>query len=439
MGQVKVIGAGLAGAEAAWQLAQRGIQVELMEMRPQRMTPAHHTGLFAELVCSNSLRSNGLENAVGLLKEEMRRLDSLIMACADQHQVPAGGALAVDRQGFAQAVTERLTAHSNVTVRSVEVEEIPTNQVVVVASGPLTSDTLAQDITRFIGEDYLYFYDAAAPIVSLDSLDQNKIFRASRYGRGEDDYLNCPMNQEEYQYFYQALITAERAELKEFEKEVHFEGCMPVEAMASRGEQTLLFGPLKPVGLVDPRTDREPHAVVQLRQDNAEGTLYNLVGFQTNLKWSEQKRVFGMIPGLEQAEFVRYGVMHRNTYINSPKVLQPTNQLRTNSQVLFAGQITGVEGYIESAASGLIAGINAGRLVEDKETIIFPVTTALGGLLNYITSSEAKKFQPMNMTFGLLPPLEGKKIRDKKLKNRTIAERALVDLEAFIKENQLIP
>lgn len=438
MGQVKVIGAGLAGAEAAWQLAQRGIEVELVEMRPRRMTPAHHTGLFAELVCSNSLRSNGLENAVGLLKEEMRHLDSLIMACADAHQVPAGGALAVDRQGFAQAVTDRLNAHPNVTVRSTEVENIPEDQVVVVASGPLTSNKLAQDITRVIGEDYLYFYDAAAPIVSLDSLDESKIFRASRYGRGEDDYLNCPMNKAEYDNFYQALIAAQRAELKEFEKEVHFEGCMPVEAMASRGEQTLLFGPLKPVGLVDPRTGQEPHAVVQLRQDNAEGTLYNLVGFQTNLKWPEQKRVFGMIPGLEQAEFVRYGVMHRNTYINSPRVLQPTNQLRSNHQMLFAGQITGVEGYIESAASGLIAGINAGRLVSGQEPIIFPITTALGGLLNYITTSEAKKFQPMNMTFGLLPPLEGKRIRDKKLRNRTIAQRALEDLEGFIQDNQLL-
>lgn len=432
MGQVKIVGAGLAGAEAAWQLAKRGVEVQLFEMRPGKSTPAHHTGLFAELVCSNSLRSNALENAVGLLKEEMRRLDSLIMACADEHQVPAGGALAVDRQGFAQAVTDRLMSHPLIKFHNVEINAIPDEGIVIMASGPLTSENLARHISEVVGEDYLYFYDAAAPIVSLDSLDQDKIFRASRYGRGEDDYLNCPMSEEEYKKFYQALVTAERAELKAFEKEVHFEGCMPVEAMASRGEQTLLFGPLKPVGLADPKTGKEPYAVVQLRQDNAEGTLFNLVGFQTNLKWSEQKRVFGMIPGLEQAEFVRYGVMHRNTYINSPKVLQPTNQLKKRNTVFFAGQITGVEGYIESAASGLVAGINAGRMAKDLEPVVFPLTTALGGLLNYITTAEAKRFQPMNMTFGLLPPLEGRKIRDKKLKNRTIAERSLTELDSFI-------
>ena len=425
-----IIGAGLAGSEAAWQAAERGIEVTLYEMRPKVASPAHKTEYFAELVCSNSLRGNGLENAVGLLKEEMRQLNSIIMKNADKCKVPAGGALAVDREKFALAITNEISDHPNITVIREEITEIPQNVPVIISSGPLTSEGLTKKILELTSQDYLYFYDAAAPIVTLDSLNKNKVFRASRYGKGEDDYLNCPMSQEEYKKFWEELTTAEKTPVKDFEKAIFFEGCMPVEEMASRGEQTLLFGPLKPVGLVDPNTEQQPYAVVQLRQDNAEGTLYNLVGFQTHLKWPDQKRVFGMIPGLEGAEFVRYGVMHRNTFINSPKLLKATLQLKGNPNLFFAGQITGVEGYIESASSGLVAGINAARMISGQEPLVFPQETAHGALCHYITTSEAKRFQPMNVNFGILPPL-GKKIRDKREKNKAIAERALNSLTEF--------
>lgn len=427
---VTIIGAGLAGSEAAWQAAQRGVPVRLLEMRPVRNTPAHKTNLFAELICSNSLRANNLENAVGLLKEEMRRLNSVIMECADANQVPAGGALAVDRDRFATAVTERVSAHPLVEVIREEADRIPAEGVVIVASGPLTSGKLAESIAAVTGSDYLYFYDAAAPIVTLESLNMNKVYRASRYDKGEAAYLNCPMNQEEYYHFWDELIAAEGAPIREFEKEIFFEGCMPVEAMAARGRQTLLFGPLKPVGLPDPKTGKTPYAVVQLRQDNAEGTLYNLVGFQTHLKWPEQKRVFGLIPGLEEAEFVRYGVMHRNTFLNSPGLLDSTYRLQSREGLFFAGQITGVEGYVESAASGLVAGINAARLMRGQGPAVFPKETALGALGNYVATAEAKTFQPMNVNIGLLPPL-GERIRDKRKKNAMIAERALAALAEF--------
>ncbi len=428
---VTVIGAGLAGSEAAWQLARRGIRVKLYEMRPQKKSPAHHTADFAELVCSNSLRAAALENAVGLLKEEMRKLNSLIMKSADCNRVPAGGALAVDRTGFAKYITNALEKHPLVEIVREEITAIPPQGTTIIASGPLTSDSLAVQIKEFAGSEYLYFYDAAAPIVTLESLNMDVIFRSSRYGKGEAAYLNCPLSEEEYQIFYQALINAERAPVKEFEKQVHFEGCMPVEVLASRGRDTLLYGPLKPVGLTDPRTGKRPYAVVQLRQDNAEGTLYNMVGFQTNLKWGEQKRVFSLIPGLENAEFVRYGVMHRNTYINSPVLLKPTMQTIKRTDLFFAGQITGVEGYVESAAAGLVAGINAARLTAGKEPVTFPPETAHGALTNYITSADPKHFQPMNITFGLIPPLE-RRIKDKKLRNQTIAERAIKKLNDFI-------
>ncbi|MFZ3172761.1 MAG: FADH(2)-oxidizing methylenetetrahydrofolate--tRNA-(uracil(54)-C(5))-methyltransferase TrmFO [Carboxydocellales bacterium] len=436
MQSITVIGAGLAGSEAAWQAAQRGVPVRLYEMRPTNSTPAHKTGQFAELVCSNSLRANNLENAVGLLKEEMRRLDSVILKCADANQVPAGGALAVDRHNFAQAVTKMVSCHANVEVIPAEVTAIPQDGIVIIASGPLTSGALAQAIQKVTGSDYLYFYDAAAPIVTLDSLDMNKIFRASRYDKGDADYLNCPMSEEQYNLFWNELVEAEAAGWQEFEQEKFFEGCMPVETMAKRGRQTLLFGPLKPVGLTDPRTGRYPYAVVQLRQDNTEGTLFNLVGFQTHLKWTEQKRVFSLIPGLENVEFVRFGVMHRNTFINSPQLMLPTYQLKHQERLFFAGQITGVEGYIESAASGLVAGINAARLAKGEKPVVFPLDTAIGAHSHYIATAEAKSFQPMNINIGLLPPLE-QRIRDKKLKNRTIAERALVSLAAFTQENEL--
>lgn len=430
---ITVIGAGLAGVEATWQLAKRNIPVKLYEMRPHKKSPAHQTGLFAELVCSNSLRAAALENAVGLLKEEMRKLGSLVMESADRHRVPAGGALAVDRHGFAQYITEVLENHPKVEVVRQELTKLPQSGITVVATGPLTSDLLAKEIKELLGDEYLYFYDAAAPIVTLESLDLGVVFRASRYGKGDEAYLNCPMNEEEYNVFYQALINAERAPLREFEQQKHFEGCMPVEVLAGRGRETLLFGPLKPVGLTDPRTGKRPFAVIQLRQDNAAGTLYNMVGFQTNLKWGEQKRVFRLIPGMEQAEFVRYGVMHRNTYINSPRLLKPTMQLKGRNNLLFAGQLTGVEGYVESAASGIVAGINAARLYQRLTPVSFPEETAHGALLQYITSTEEKNFQPMNITFGLLPPLD-KRVKDKKLRNKLIAERALATLENFIKD-----
>lgn len=431
MNEITIIGAGLAGCEAAWQAAKRGVRVKLYEMKPKRYSPAHHNENFAELVCSNSLRSDQLENAVGLLKEEMRMLDSLIMRCADNTRVPAGGALAVDREKFSEEVTKAIKTNKNIEVINEEVTQIPNEGIVVIASGPLTSDALTMAIKDITKDEYLYFFDAAAPIVTIDSINLDKVFRADRYGKGEADYLNCPMDEEQYNKFWNELVNAEMAEVKGFEKEVLFEGCMPVESMAKRGQQTLLFGPLKPVGIIDPSTGKEPYAIVQLRQDNKEGTLFNIVGFQTHLKWGEQKRVFSTIPGLENAEFVRYGVMHRNTYINSPKMLMPTLQLRENQNIFFAGQITGVEGYIESASNGLVAGINASSLANDKELLTFPQETAHGALCNYISSSNMSSFQPMNINFGIFPRLK-EKIRDKREKNRKISERALEKIKDII-------
>lgn len=428
--RVTVIGAGLAGSEAAWQIASQGVPVTLYEMRPEAKTPAHHTDKFAELVCSNSLRANGLTNAVGVLKEEMRKLDSLILGAADRNAVPAGGALAVDRDGFSGEVTRLLREHPLVEVRTEEVTDIPSEGIVVIATGPLTAPQLSEKIRGLMGEEYFYFYDAAAPIVEKDSIDMSKVYLASRYDKGEAAYLNCPMTEEEFDTFYEALVTAETAALKEFEKEVYFEGCMPIEVLAGRGKQTVLFGPMKPVGLINPHTGKLPHAVIQLRQDNAAGTLYNLVGFQTHLKWGEQKRVFSLIPGLENAEFVRYGVMHRNTFINSPKLLEPTYQFKTRANLFFAGQMTGVEGYVESAASGLMAGINAGRMARGLGPVVPPKETTLGSMAHYITTADFKHFQPMNANFGLFPPLE-KRIRNKREKNEAIAARALAELERF--------
>lgn len=433
MSKITIIGAGLAGSEAAWQVAQRGIDVDLYEMRPNVMTPAHHTESFAELVCSNSLRAAAVENAVGLLKEEMRQLSSLIMQAADKCRVPAGGALAVDRQAFSKYITDTLMNHPRVRVIREEITEIPMTGTVIVASGPLTSPALSAVIAELTGQDYLYFYDAAAPIVIGDSINREVAYRASRYGKGDDDYLNCPMEKEEYERFWFELTHAQTADVKEFEKEVFFEGCMPVEEMASRGIDTLRFGPLKPVGLKNPVTGKVPYAVVQLRQDNFAATLFNIVGFQTHLKWPEQQRVFRLIPGLEQAEFVRLGVMHRNTFINSPAILKPTLQMIEHPHVFFAGQMTGVEGYVESAASGLVAGLNAARLILNKETVVFPAETAHGALCKYITHTDSKNFQPMNVNFGLLPPLE-QRIKDKKQKNALIAQRGLSTLRKFIEK-----
>lgn len=433
--RVTVVGAGLAGSEAAWQIASQGVPVTLYEMRPATKTPAHHTNQFAELVCSNSLRANGLTNAVGVLKEEMRRMNSLIMDSADRNAVPAGGALAVDRDGFSGDITRTLKEHPLIDVRMEEITQIPDEGIVLIATGPLTAPSLSAQIQGLLGEEYFYFYDAAAPIVEKDSIDMSKVYLASRYDKGEAAYLNCPMTEEEFERFHEALISAETAEVKEFEKEQYFEGCMPIEVMASRGKQTVLFGPMKPVGLVNPHTGKLPHAVVQLRQDNAAGTLYNLVGFQTHLKWGEQKRVLGLIPGLENAEFVRYGVMHRNTFINSPRLLRPTYQTIKRENLFFAGQMTGVEGYVESAASGMIAGINAGRVAKGLEPVVFPSDTTLGSMAQYITTADFKHFQPMNANFGLFPPLE-KRMRSKKDKNDAIASRALEQLSRF-KETQL--
>lgn len=424
MTHVKVLGAGLAGCEAAWQIAEKGIKVYLYEMRPQKMTPAHQGSLCAELVCSNSFRADRLENAVGLLKEEMRQLGSLIMTCADRNRIPAGGALAVDREGFSREVTKLVTEHPLIELINEEVVKVPLDGITILATGPLTSETLTEDLGRITGEEFLYFFDAAAPIVDGETINFDKAFWASRYDKGDKDYLNCPLNKEEYERFYHALITAEIHPIKGFEKEIFFEGCMPIEVMASRGPQTMLFGPLKPVGLRDPRTGERPYAVIQLRRDNAVGTLFNMVGFQTHLKWGEQKGVFRLIPGLEQAEFVRYGTMHRNTFINSPRLLQPTTQLKKLPQLLIAGQISGVEGYVESAASGLLAGINAVRLAQGQEPVVLPRETALGSLLNYITTTDPEDFQPMNITFGIMPPWPVK-IRDKKEKNLNLANRAL--------------
>jgi len=432
--KVTVIGAGLAGSEAAWQIAQRGVPVVLYEMRPVKMTPAHHTDKFAELVCTNSLRSNLLTNAVGVIKEEMRILNSLIIGSADRHAVPAGGALAVDRDGFSGAVTEALKNHPLIEVRHEEVTDIP-DGITVVATGPLTSPVLSEKLRALTGEEYLYFYDAAAPIIEKDSIDMSKVFLASRYDKGDAAYLNCPMNEEEFNRFYEALITAEVTELKDFEKEIYFEGCMPIEVMAKRGKQTILFGPLKPVGLTDPRTGKTPYAVVQLRQDNAAGTLFNMVGFQTHLKWGEQKRVFSLIPGLEHAEIVRYGVMHRNTFINSPLLLKPTYQLKKRDDLFFAGQMTGVEGYVESAASGLIAGINAANLARGLDPVVPPRETAIGSLAHYITETDHRHFQPMNANFGLFPPLADR-VRDKQKRNEMLAQRALQAVKKFASQLQ---
>ncbi len=421
--KVNVIGAGLAGSEAAWQLAKRGIQVDLYEMRPVKQTPAHHTDKFAELVCTNSLRANGLTNAVGVIKEEMRILDSLIIQAADRASVPAGGALAVDRHEFSGYVTEQVKNHPLVTVHTEEVTKIPEGTTII-ATGPLTSESLAEEIRQLTGEEHLYFYDAAAPIIEKDSINMDKVYLKSRYDKGEAAYLNCPMTEEEFTAFYEALITAETAERKSFEKEIFFEGCMPIEVMAKRGIKTMLFGPLKPVGLEDPKTGKRPYAVLQLRQDDAAGTLFNMVGFQTHLKWGEQKRVFQMIPGLENAEIVRYGVMHRNTFINSPKVMSSTYQLKENPALFFAGQMTGVEGYVESAASGLAAGINAARYINGETPVVFPEESAIGSMARYITSTAAKNFQPMNVNFGLFPELP-ERIRAKQERNEKLAERAL--------------
>ncbi len=426
---IKVIGAGLAGSEAAWQIAEQGVPVTLYEMRPVKKTPAHHTDKFAELVCSNSLRANTLTNAVGVLKEEMRRLNSVIIAAADECSVPAGGALAVDRHEFAEAVTNRITNHPYITVVREEVDSIPEG-VTVIATGPLTSPSLSEGLKQLTGEEYLYFYDAAAPIVERDSINMEKVFLQSRYDKGEAAYLNCPMTEEEFDAFYDALIHAELAPVKDFEKEMYFEGCMPVEVVAKRGRQTLLFGAMKPVGLTDPRTGKQPFAVVQLRQDNSAGTLFNIVGFQTHLKWGDQKKVLQLIPGLEEAEIIRYGVMHRNTFINSPKLLKPTYQYHDREDLFFAGQMTGVEGYVESAASGLIAGINAARRVKGETPLVFPPETAIGSMAHYITTTDSKHFQPMNANFGLFTPL-GLKIRSKKEKNEKYAERALSTIQNF--------
>ena len=430
MNHVKVIGAGLAGSEAAWQLAQRGIQVELIEMKPHKKSPAHHTDTFAELVCSNSLRGDRLENAVGLLKEELRRLDSIIIQCADATRVEAGGCLAVDRHGFSRMVTEKLRSHPNITVREEEVTEVPEGPVII-ATGPLTSDALSEAIGRYFGKNYLHFFDAAAPLVTLESVDMEKAWWQSRYDRGTADYINCAMNKEEYEAFMRELLAAETAEVHGFEKNNVFEGCMPVEVMASRGFDTLRFGPLKPVGLTDPATGKEPYAVVQLRQDNADKTIFNLVGFQTHLKFGEQKRVFSMIPALRNAEFVRYGVMHRNTFLRSPGLLDRYYADLRNPLVAFAGQMTGVEGYVESAASGFLAAVAMAAKVQGREVPDFPKTTAIGALGLYISDESIEDFQPMNVNFSIISPLE-QRIRKKAEKNLAIANRSLSVIDELI-------
>jgi methylenetetrahydrofolate--tRNA-(uracil-5-)-methyltransferase len=426
---IHVIGGGLAGAEAAWQVAARGLRVILYEMRPGVSTPAHQTDLLAELVCSNSLGSDLVDRAPGLLKEELRRLGSLIIACADETRVPAGGALAVGREAFAQLVTERVTSHPGIELRREEVTDLPEDAITIIATGPLTSPAFAARISQLAGGDYLYFYDAMAPIVTLESIDMDRAFRSSRYDRGEADYINCPLSREEYDHFVTELASAETIALRSFEQEDprFFEACLPVEVMARRGHKVLAFGPLKPVGLVDPRTGRRPYAVVQLRQDNLAGTLYNLVGFQTNLIWSEQSRVFRLIPGLEHAEFVRFGQMHRNTYIDSPRLLDASMRFLQSEEVFFAGQITGTEGYIGSTASGLAAGVNASRLARGKSPLILPRTTMIGALLHYATSPVVGEFQPMKPNFGLMPPLD-EVVKGKRNRSSAYTARALQDL-----------
>ncbi|WP_300750011.1 methylenetetrahydrofolate--tRNA-(uracil(54)-C(5))-methyltransferase (FADH(2)-oxidizing) TrmFO [uncultured Oscillibacter sp.] len=426
--QVTVIGAGLAGSECAWQLASRGIQVTLREMKPEKKTPAHETEYFAELCCSNSLRSDQLENAVGLLKEELRRLDSLILSCADATRVEAGGALAVDRHGFARLVTERIAEHPNITVVPGEVTELPEGEVVI-ASGPLTSDALAERLQALLGDDSaLHFYDAAAPLVSAESIDMEKAWMGSRYDRGTADYVNCPMSEEEYEAFWQALTTAREAEVHGFEDQKVFEGCMPVEVMARRGRETLCYGPLKPRGLTDPRTGKEPYAVVQLRRDNREGSVYNLVGFQTHLRFPEQRRVFSMIPALHDAEFLRYGVMHRNTFLNSPRLLDRYYRLKADPSISFAGQMTGVEGYVESAASGFLAGVETARRLRGLPPVDFPQETAIGALGLYVSNQSVVAFQPMNINFGIMPPL-GRRVKGKRNKNAELSRRSLDIIE----------
>ena len=436
MNHVTVIGAGLAGSECAWQLAQRGVAVTLREMKPEKRTPAHVTDYFAELCCSNSLRGAGLENAVGLLKEELRRLHSLIMRCADATAVPAGGALAVDREGFARMVTETIFSHPNITMIPGEVTSIPEGDVVI-ASGPLTSDPLADAIAaRLGGGNTLNFFDAAAPLVSFDSVDMNSAYFASRYDKGTPDYINCPMTREEYLAFWQALTTAQEAEVHGFEDKNVFEGCMPVEVMARRGEDTLRFGPLKPRGLIDPKTGKEPYAVVQLRRDNADGSIYNLVGFQTHLKWPEQRRVFTMIPALRDAQFLRYGVMHRNTYLDSPRLLDRYYRLKSDPRIVFAGQMTGVEGYVESCASGFLAGVELARRLNGQPPVDFPAETAIGALGLYVSNGSVGDFQPMNINFGIIPPLDHR-VKGKRNKNAELSRRSLDILSQTIEQEVL--
>ncbi|MBQ8391359.1 MAG: methylenetetrahydrofolate--tRNA-(uracil(54)-C(5))-methyltransferase (FADH(2)-oxidizing) TrmFO [Clostridia bacterium] len=435
--ELKIIGGGLAGCEAAWQAAQRGIKVKLYEMKPAVFSPAHTNENLCELVCSNSLKGNGLDNACGLLKEEMRRMGSLVIKCADETKVPAGGALAVDRDRFASLVTSYIKKHPNIELISETVSQIDTDEFTIIATGPLTHERLSESIANLTGSESLFFFDAAAPVITRESIDETKTYLAARYNKGTADYINCPMEKDEYEAFYDALINAERAPLHEGVENIKvFEGCMPVEIMAQRGKETLCFGPLKPKGLPNPKTGKEPYAVLQLRRDNTEGTLYNLVGFQTNLKFGEQKRVFSMIPGLESAEFVRYGVMHRNTYINSPLVLNTDYSLIKYPKVFFAGQITGVEGYVESASSGMIAGINAARKLMGEESIVFPASTCSGALIKYITDRENKKFQPMNANFGIIE-WERVKIKNKKERYEYISSLALKALEEVIKQENI--
>ena len=432
--KVKVIGAGLAGCEAAWQLAKRGIEVELTEMKPHKRTPAHVADGFAELVCSNSFRGDDLSNAVGLLKEEMRRMGSVIMECADEHKVPAGGALAVDRVAFSEAVTEKIRNHPLITVVEGEVTDIPEGRVIV-ATGPLTSDALAEKLAKLDDSGApLNFYDAAAPIVTFESIDMENAYFASRYGKGTADYINCPMNEEEYKAFRAELVDAKEAEMHGFDDGGVFEGCMPIEVMARRGEDTMRFGPMKPVGLTDPRTGKDPYAVVQLRRDNAEGTIYNIVGFQTHLKFPEQKRVFSMIPALKNADFVRYGVMHRNTYLNSPRLLDRYYRLKADARISFAGQMTGVEGYVESAASGMLVGIETAREILGLEPVDFPAQTAIGSLALYISGGAVTgNFQPMNVNFGIIEPL-GYKVKGKRNKNLELSARSLAIIDKYVTE-----
>lgn len=436
MAEIRIIGAGLAGCEAAWQAANRGVNVTLCEMKPKKFTPAHHSENFAELVCSNSLRSNELSNAVGLLKEEMRRLGSLMIEAADATAVPAGSALAVDRTGFSAYITDKIRNHPHITVVETEICALPEDGVTVVASGPLTSDVLSEAIDRRIGGKKLHFFDAAAPIVDFSSINMDIAFFASRYGKGEASYINCPMTKEQYDVFYDALIHAKEAELKEFDKESQrdlkvFEGCMPVEVMARRGYETLLFGPLKPVGLPLPATGKDAYAVVQLRQDNAAGTMYNIVGFQTHLTFPEQKRVFSLIPGLENAEFMRYGVMHRNTYLQSPGLLSPDYSMIDAPNLFFAGQMTGVEGYVESAASGLVAGINAACAAQDKPRVLFPRECVIGAMASYVSTGGTGAFVPMNANFGIVPPLDTRVKGGKKVRNEALAARSLAAIDAL--------